>query len=68
MAKKVNVAIFPDTVNDDKCEISHGGSTHRALPIHATFSDLDCIARSQQCQTVLTENVSSYPFKLKVFV
>ena len=22
-----------------------------------TFSDLDCISRSQQCQTVLTENV-----------
>ena len=30
-------------------------STHWALPIHATFSDLDNIWRSQQCQKVLTE-------------
>ena len=27
-----------------------------ALPTHTTFSDLDHILRSQQCQTVLTEN------------
>ena len=40
----------------DKCQTLHDGSTHKALPIHTTFSDLDCISRSQQCQTVLTEN------------
>ena len=34
----------------------HDGTAHWALPDHYTFSDLDIISRSQQCQTVLTEN------------
>ena len=34
-----------------------GCTTHWALPIHTTSSDLDCISGSQQRQTVLTENV-----------
>ena len=33
-----------------------GGTTHWGLPVDYTFSDLDIISRSQQCQTVLTEN------------
>ena len=41
----------------DKCQTFHDGSTHWTLPIYTTFSDLDCIWRSEQCQTVLTENV-----------
>ena len=47
---KVNfVAIF-------KSQTVHASSTYWALQVHNTFSDLDCISRSQQCQTVLTEN------------
>ena len=54
--KNFNDGIFSDT-KSDKCQTLHDGSTHLALPIHITFSDLDCISRLQQCQTVLTENV-----------
>ena len=45
----------------DKCQILHDGSTHQTLPIHTTFSDLDCISRSQLCQTVFAEILRSYP-------
>ena len=41
----------------DKCQTLHDGSTHWALTIHTTFSEFDCISRSQQCQTALPENV-----------
>ena len=57
--KNVNVAIFSGAVNFlgrckyDKCQTLRDGSTHLALPIHTTFSDLDCISESQQYQTVL---------------
>ena len=34
------------------CQNLHGGTTHWALAVHTTFSDLDCISRSQQCETV----------------
>ena len=40
--------------NYDIHQTLHDGSTHWALLIHTTFSDLDCISRSQHCQTVLT--------------
>ena len=40
----------------DNCQSFHDGSTQWTLPINTTFSDLDYISRSQQCQTVLTEN------------
>ena len=34
----------------DSCQTLHDGTTNRALPVHTTFSDLDHISRSQQCQ------------------
>ena len=40
----------------DKCQSLHGGSIYRTSPLPTTFSDLWHISRSQQCQTVLTEN------------
>ena len=40
----------------DKCQTLDGGTTHWALPVHNSFGDLDHISRSQQYQTVLTEN------------
>ena len=40
----------------DKCQALCYDSTYWALPIHTTFSDFDYIWRSQQCQTVLTED------------
>ena len=30
----------------------HIGTSHQALPIHTTFSDLEYMSRSQQCQAV----------------
>ena len=35
----------------------HDGTTHWSVPDPTSFSDLDCISRLQQCQTVVTENV-----------
>ena len=46
--KNFNVAIFLDTKNM-MCLILHDSSTHWALPIHTTFSYLDCISTSHQC-------------------
>ena len=40
----------------DKCQTLHDGTTCSALLVHTTFSDLDHISKSQQCETVLTEN------------
>ena len=43
----------------------HDGNTHWALPIDTTFSDLDCISRTQQfCLKILC----SYLIKLKLYV
>ena len=53
--RNVNIAIFSDTEYNQR-QFLHDGSTHQALPIHTIFSDLDCITRLQQCQTVSTEN------------
>ena len=70
--KNVNVAIFSGAVNFlgrckyDKCQTLRDGSTHLALPIHTTFSDLDCISRSQECHTVLRKILCSYVIKLKL--
>ena len=36
---------------------AHGDTTHQALSAHTTFSDLDHISWSQQCQMVLAENL-----------
>ena len=41
----------------DKCQTLHYGITHQALPVHTTFRYLYPTSRSQQCRTVLTENV-----------
>ena len=54
--KNFNIAIFSDIINDTGQTPHDGSSTHWALPIDTTFSDLDCISKSQQCQTGLTEN------------
>ena len=52
--KNFNITTFLDAMNMGNVKLC---SIHRALPIHTTFSDLDCISRSQQCQKVLIENV-----------
>ena len=52
-----------------KYKTLHSGSTHWALPLHTTFSDLGCISRSQQIQTVSTDNsvfLSSFEFTDKL--
>ena len=41
----------------DNCQTFHDGSIHWALSIHTAFSVLDCISKSQQCETFLSENV-----------
>ena len=41
------------------------GTTHWALPVHSTFSDLDHISRSQQCQTILTENLMYWSYQVE---
>ena len=38
----------------NKCQTLHG-TTHWALPVHYTFSDLDIVSRSHQCQKVLID-------------
>ena len=40
----------------DKGKTFHNFPTYWALPTHTTVSDLEYISRSQQCQTLLTEN------------
>ena len=55
--QKLERCIFLGHHKYDKCQTLHDGSAHCALLIYATFSDLDCISRSQQWQTVLTEKV-----------
>ena len=51
--KHFNVAIFLDTINTTNVEVCV-----MVVLIYTTFSGLLCISRSQQCQTVLTDNVT----------
>ena len=66
--RNFNVAIFSDTttVSYYNCQTLHDGNTYWGLPIHITFSDLDCISRSLECQTVLSKTFCSYPIMLKL--
>ena len=55
--KDFNVAVFLDTgINMINIKLCSMVVHVELLPIHTTFSDLDCISRSQHCQTVLAEN------------
>ena len=54
--KDLNVAIFSDTVSMINGKL-HDGSTHWALPIHTTFSDLGYISRGSY---LITLNLCSY--------
>ena len=54
--QKLKSCNFLGLYNYDKCESLHDGSAYRALLIYTTFSDLVCISRSQQRQTVLIVN------------
>ena len=40
----------------NKCQALHDDTTHWALPVHTTFSDLCLTSRAQQYRAVLTEN------------
>ena len=42
----------------NKCSTLHDGTAHETLNFDTTSSDLDHVSSSQQCQTVLTENVT----------
>ena len=52
LVENVNIWIS-DTIN---VITLHDGTTQGALPFHYTFSDLDLISKSQQCQAILTES------------
>ena len=52
--KDFNVAIFSDVINMINVRLC---VMVVLFELCTTFSDLDCILRSQQCQTVLTANV-----------
>ena len=45
-----------------KCQTWHDFTVSRALSVHTSFSDLDLISRSQQHQTVSTENFTLFFF------
>ena len=60
--KKTLTLRFP-RIPCDMCLSLHAGNNHLASPVYTTFSNRDHIARSQQCQTVLTGKCS-YPIKL----
>ena len=67
--KDFNVAVFLDTgINMINIKLCSMVVHVELLPIHTTFSDLDCSSRSQQCQTALTENFMFYPIKLKLYM
>ena len=51
--------------NKLSCVFVHDGSNHWALPIQTTFSDLDCISRSHQCQKVLMEHFMFWSDKVQ---
>ena len=48
--------IFSRHLKCNKCQTLYDGTTCLVVPVHYTFSDLDSISKSQQCQTVVTEN------------
>ena len=50
----------------NKCQTLRDGTAHWTLRVHYTFNDLDIISSSQQCQTVLTENLMWLSIKLKL--
>ena len=52
--KNFNVVIFLDVIKMIKVKLRMMVTTHSALPVHTTFSNLDCISKSQQYETVLT--------------
>ena len=70
LIKDFNIGIYSNTINVingkhwdllkhhkcDKWQTLHDGTTPCALPFQASFGDLDRISKSQQRQTVLTEN------------
>ena len=55
LAQKLEHCDFLRNLKTDQCQNLYDGISHRAVSIHATFSDLDHISRSQLCQTVLTK-------------
>ena len=52
LVENFNTGIYSDTINVINVKLCI-----MVLHFQTTFSDLDHISRSQQCQTVLTENV-----------
>ena len=48
LVKNSNTGILSDTVNVT-CWSLHYGTAHWALPVHTTFSGLECMSGSQQC-------------------
>ena len=58
LVENLNIGIFSDTINVINVKFCMMVVFTELYPfMQLTFSDLDCISRSQQCQTVLTENV-----------
>ena len=51
-----NIANFLETMNVIKVKLCMMVVLIALYPVVPLLSDLDCISRSQQCQTVLTEN------------
>ena len=51
---KLWYGIYSDTINVI-CQTLRNGTSHWALPVHTTWSDLEHISRWPQCWTVLTE-------------
>ena len=64
-SKNFNVQIFSDAINIINVKL-YMVVVLWALPVHTTFSDLDCSSRSQQCWTGLIENLCSDLIKLKL--
>ena len=46
LVENCNIGFTLTPYKCDKCETLHNGTTHRALPVHTTFSDLDHIFKS----------------------
>ena len=55
LVENSNSGIFSDTVNIINVKLCMMVLYIKLLPVHKTFSDLDIILRSQQCQIVLPE-------------
>ena len=54
--ENLNIAIFSDTIKVMNVKLCMMVVLAEHHTIHTTFSDIDCISRSQQWKTVLTEN------------